>query len=84
MLRRAILVGGSRGPSQRRVRHAVRQMHTGITKPDSRIGSGEHHLCACLVVGWIFERSGEKLGYHPQGLEGPDVADRIRALIRRT
>ncbi len=66
-----------------RIRHAVRQMHSGVSKPDSRIRRRQQHIGARFVVRWILHRSNNILRHHPQRLQRPDIADGIRSLIRR-
>ena len=59
------------------------QVNAGIAEADSGVASGQKHIGTRFVVGRVFHRTDYEAGDHPQGLERPDVADRIRALIRR-
>ena len=61
----------------------MRQMHSGVSKSDPRVGSRQQHVGAGFLVGWIVDGANDILRHHSQSLQRPHVADRIRALIGR-
>ena len=61
----------------------MRQVNAGVAKSNSCVGSSQHHLAACLIIGSIFEGPGEELSHYSQCFERPYVADGIRALVCR-
>ena len=54
-----------------------------LPNPTPAYDAASSMLRARLVVGRIVDRADEELRHHPQRLQRPDVADRIRSLIRR-
>ena len=61
--------------------HAVREVDAGVAEADAGHRGGEEHLAAGFVVAGVFDGPRKELGDHFQGPHGPDVADRVRALI---
>ena len=61
----------------------MRKVYAGVAEPDSGVRRRQNHVGAGLIVGRVLDGSHQVLGNHAQGLESPDVADRIGALIRR-
>ena len=70
--------------TRHRIRHAVRQVHAGIAKPDAGIRRGQQHVGARLIVARVVHRANDELRHHAECLQRPDVADRIRPLVGRT
>ena len=66
-----------------RVRHPVRQVHARVSESDAGIGSRQQHLRPRLAVSGSSHGPRQVLGDHPQRLQRPDIADRVRPLIRR-
>ena len=65
------------------IRHAVRQVHAGVAEADARVRRRQQHVRARLVVRGVVDGAHQILIHHPQRLHRPDVADRVRPLIRR-
>ena len=66
-----------------RIRHAVRQVHARVPEPHAGVRRRQQHVRARLIVCRILDRAHEELRDHPQRLHRPDVAHRVRSLIRR-
>lgn len=60
----------------------VAEMNTSVTETDAGKCGGEEHLALRLVVIWVPDRAGQVLNRRSEGLEGEDITDRIRALVR--
>ena len=58
------------------------EMHARVPEPNSRQRSSEQHLALRLVVLRIPHRPRQVLDRAAQGLQGEDIADGIRALVR--
>jgi hypothetical protein len=55
----------------------------GIPKAESSVGCGEKHATTGLIIRRVLKSTDEVCGHHAEGLDGPDVADRIRSLVGR-
>src|SRR6266545_2667644 len=58
-------------------------MHAGVAEADAGKRRREHHLTSGFPIGRVLHGAHEVLGDHLDGPLGPDVADRIRALVSR-
>ena len=68
--------------SRDRIGHPVRKMHARVAESHSGIGGRKLHLLARLEIVGILHRPHEILRYPAQRFQRPDVADRIRTLVR--
>ena len=64
-----------------RVGHAVRQVHAGVAKAVTREGGGQQHGGARRAVARVAHRPHQVLRHQLDGALGPQIADRIGALV---
>src|SRR4029434_5224260 len=69
--------------ARHRVCHRVRKMYARVPEADACEGCRKHHARSRLVVVRILHGADQMSRYHPHRLQRPDIADRIRTLIRR-
>lgn len=62
--------------------HTVAKMHASVAETDTGKRGGEEHLTLCLMVIWVPDRAGQILNRRPESLEGEDITNRIRSLVR--
>lgn len=62
--------------------HTVTEMHSSVSEANAGKRSSEEHLALRLVVIRIPNRARQVLNRLPQRLEGENITNRIRALVR--
>lgn len=64
-----------------RVAHAVAEMDTRVAEPDTGQCRGQKHLRLGFKVIGIFNCAGQVFDRAPEGLQGEDIRDGVRALV---
>ena len=59
------------------------QMNPAVAEADACIGSCQHHFCASLIVGRIFDHPNEVFRDHLNGPGCPDVGNGVSSLVSR-
>src|SRR6516162_9315601 len=65
------------------VGHPMRQVYARVSKSNSRVRRGEHHVSASLVIPWICHGATQIGSDRPKCFHAPQIADWIQTLIRR-
>jgi hypothetical protein len=62
--------------------HTVAEMHSSVSKADTSKRGSEEHLALRLMVIWVPNRARQVLNRLSKRLEGENITNRIRALVR--